>query len=88
MSEWKQIGTLMCGLTNSFAWVEQITNVLQSHEIRVRKESIDLKIKMVYIIYEMQFLTTAIVETTLFVFGYEIKSEKMQWRFWMYYFWH
>jgi hypothetical protein len=36
----------------------------------------------------MQFLTTAIVETTLFVFGYEIKSEKMQWRFWMYYFWH
>ncbi len=80
MLERKQISIFMCGLTNSFAWVEQITNVLQSHEIRVRKENIDSKIKMVYIFYEMQFLTTTIVETTLFMFGYEIKSEKMQWR--------
>jgi hypothetical protein len=30
----------------TFVWVEQITNILKIHEIRVRKESIDLKIKM------------------------------------------
>jgi transcription antitermination factor NusA-like protein len=51
--------------------VKQVTNVLQIHEIEVIKENIDLKIKIAKFFYEVQFLTIAIVETTLFVFGYE-----------------
>jgi len=42
----------------------------------VRKENIDLKIKMFKNFYELQFLTIIIMETTLFVFSYEAKFEK------------
>jgi hypothetical protein len=53
---------------------------LAIHQIGVRKENIDLKIRMALNLYEVQFLTIEIMEMTLFVFGYEVKSESMQWR--------
>jgi hypothetical protein len=56
--------------------VEQITNILKIHEIRVRKKNIDLKIGMAQNFYEVQILTIVIVGMPLFVFDYKVKSEK------------
>jgi hypothetical protein len=48
----------------------QIMNVLEIHEIEVKEENTDLKIKMTLNLYEVQFLTIEIVEMAFF-FGYE-----------------
>ncbi len=56
--------------------MEQITNILKIHEIRVRKKNIDLKIGMAQNFYEVQILTIVIVGMPLFVFDYKVKSEK------------
>ncbi len=45
-------------------------------QIGVRRKSIDFNIKLAQNFYEVQFWTITIVETTLFVFSYEVKSEE------------